>query len=229
MRFTWMKYAVYASVLGLTALFTSCSEDEDVLDEVTVENFVDRTVFGIQAVGNIGKMGCYEFVFPIAVSYPDGSQTEVGDYRELRVAIAQFIVDYQDTTGVRPTLVYPFDVMDEDGAIITVEDMDEARELRRTCRRDFYQDVRNRIRNRGDRCFALVFPVTIVFPDETTLEASDKDGLKQAVREWKDANPEIEGRPMLQFPVTVEFEDGSTATVESREGFKRLRNVCSEG
>ena len=216
-------------VFALSLLMTSCSDtDDDGMDDATVENFVDGAVFGIQARGNVGKMGCYEFVFPIEISFPDESITSVEDYKGLRVAIAEFIIAYQDTMGVRPQLVYPLEITTKDGEIISVEDSEEMKVLRKICRKKFYTRVHNRHHHRGDRCFKLVFPLDISFPDETTFTAEDKMALKEAVRTWKKDNPDVEGRPEFVYPVTVEFKDGSTATLESKAGFRRLRDACSE-
>jgi hypothetical protein len=75
-------------------------------------------------------------------------------------------------------------------------------------------------------CFELVFPVTIVFPDESTKEVNSFEDMKQAFREWKSANPEIKGRPNLQFPYSVTKEDGTIVTVDSRETLKTLVAEC---
>lgn len=228
MKYT-LNFLVAVLLLSLGVTFTSCSDSDDSLDDATVENFVDRTVFGFQGLGGIGKFGCYEFVFPIEFTTPDGATISVDSYADLRVALAQFIVDNQDTTGIRPTLVYPLEVTNDEGEIITVEGPEDMRALRRECRKDFYDHIRNRGHKRGDHCFMLTFPVELSLPDGTTVSADSKMELKQAARAWKAENPDAEERPELVFPVSIEFADGSTATIESKEGFKRVREACSEG
>ena len=75
--------------------------------------------------------------------------------------------------------------------------------MKKECRRSFYGGRGRHGHRRGDRCFSLVFPVTIILPDDSTFDAADRADLKAQIREWKEANPGAEERPMLQFPVTV--------------------------
>ena len=127
-----------------------------------------------------------------------------------------------------PTLVFPIEVLTEDGEMLTVEDRAELAQLKMQCRKDFYGGRCRHGHHRGDRCFELVFPITLILPDETTITASDRDDLKTQLRAWREANPDVEGRPTLQYPVTVQLEDESTVTVNSKDELKDLKESCSE-
>ncbi|MEL6123999.1 MAG: hypothetical protein AAFR14_09770 [Bacteroidota bacterium] len=214
-------------LIGMLSTLTSCTDTQDEFDDLTVENFVDRTIFDFQAFGKFGRRGCYEFVFPISVTLGDGSVVEVEDYAALRLAIAEYIVDNQDTTLSRPRLVYPVDVVSDDGEIVTIEGADEIAPLRRACRRDFLDRVRERIQSRKERCFTLVYPVSVQFADGSTLDAESRRALQLGIRAWRANNPDSD-RPMLIYPVTVELEDGSTVELESRTAFSELRESCAE-
>lgn len=75
-------------------------------------------------------------------------------------------------------------------------------------------------------CFELVFPVVLEFPDATTAEVDSYENLKETVRAWKEANLDVEGRPMLSYPVEVITQDGDLLSVESKEELKALKKEC---
>lgn len=205
-------------------VFSSCENEVTSSD---TEEYVDEVVFRMEESGNMGKYGCYSFVFPISISFPDGTTADVEDYDGLKETIRSWKEDNPDATE-RPELGFPLEVLSEDGEVITVADKDELHELRMSCRRDFFQ--RRGHKGHGGRCqpcFEIVFPLTILFPDGTTAEAADRMALKDLAREWKENNPDATERPEIQFPVTVEYEDGSTATANSKEELKTLKEECS--
>ncbi len=239
----------FLMLCGFGLFITSCSDsDEDTIVTVeTTENFVDQSVFSLQTEGNIGKMGCFEFVFPISIVYPDATEESVDDYETLRTSLRAWFEENADALGLDsdstrrfnrgiikdidsellPSLAYPLEVMTEDGEVVTVNSKEELKTLKKQCRRSFYGENGRHGHRRGDKCFSLVFPVTIVLPDETTFMAEDRADLKSQLREWKAANPDVDVRPMLQFPVTVQLEDESTVDVASSEELQELKETCS--
>ncbi len=88
---------------------------------------------------------------------------------------------------------------------------------------EFYIDENG---SRGGRCFTLVFPVTIEFPDSTSVEVASKEELKELLQEWKENNDRKDGRPMLELPFDVELSDGTIVTVENREQLLELKKQC---
>ena len=86
-------------------------------------------------------------------------------------------------------------------------------------------------------CYELVFPVTLVLPDSTTIEVNSYDEMKQALRTYFDANgghPHghhggAGTRPHLsfEFPISVISEDGELITVNAADELKALREACA--
>jgi hypothetical protein len=76
------------------------------------------------------------------------------------------------------------------------------------------------------KCFEIVFPVTVIYPDKSTKEVANKEAYMTLIKTWKEANPESKERPTLAFPFEVTLEDGSTATVENEDGLKTLAMSC---
>lgn len=75
-------------------------------------------------------------------------------------------------------------------------------------------------------CYELVFPVTIGFPDSSTATADSYDDLIYSLQEWKQANPDADGRPTFVFPIEVLSEDGEVISVASEEELKELKQEC---
>lgn len=226
---THLKSLGLLSLFVFSLLFVSRNKEETVTDDVIVENFVAESVYAMQRDGNCGKFGCFEFVFPITINFPDGSSASVDDYDVLKETIRTWKEANPDAEG-KPTLGFPLEVLTQDGDVLSVANREELGELRKECRRDYYQNNdHRRHKGKGNRCFKLTFPVTIAFPDATTAEAADRQELKLLLREWKSNNPGPQTeRPELTFPITVELEDGSTQTVNSREELQDLKETCSQ-
>lgn len=82
------------------------------------------------------------------------------------------------------------------------------------------------VSRRGGKCFTLIFPVLINFPDGTQESYQENTEIKTALKTWKEANPDAEERPLLVYPLDIEYKDGTTATVESREQMQDLKDDC---
>jgi len=81
-------------------------------------------------------------------------------------------------------------------------------------------------------CYELVFPVTIQFADSTTATVGSYPEMKQAIRDWFQANggrPNRHNKPTLVLPVQVLNEDGELITIESVADLKELRALCYSG
>lgn len=212
-------------LLVMSVFMISCDKEESITSD-TVENYIDEVVFDMQEEGNCGRFGCYEFVFPITIDFPDSSSLDVNDYEELRDAIQAWHEANPD--GGKPSLGFPLEVIDEEGTIISVDDRAELRQLRVECRREFFANHRPfGHRFRGQFCFSLNYPLTFVLPDGETVQVDGPSELKLRIRAWKRNNESTDERPTLQYPVTVTMEDGTEVEVASKEELQALKDECS--
>lgn len=215
-----LKISTVFALAIFATLLTSCDK-ETVLSDELVQNFVNESVEAVERSGNVGRTGCFEFVFPISITFPDGSTASVEDYETLRSTVKDWKENNPDAEE-KPTLAYPLEVIGEDGAVVSIDSQDALKELKQTCRR-------NGKKNHGkkDRCFEMVFPLSITFPDGTTTAYDDRMALKTAVRAWKAANPDAEERPTLAFPLEITLEDGTTVTISDAEALQAQKESCA--
>ena len=74
--------------------------------------------------------------------------------------------------------------------------------------------------------FEFVFPISFTMPDGTTISGEDHKEIRELMKEWYDANPDLKEKPELVFPVDViiKSEDGEeTITLSSKEEMEELR------
>lgn len=227
----FLKSTLMFTLLG--ALFlTSCDIIESQLDSDSeiVQTFVDESIFQLEESSNAGRFGCFEFIFPITVLFPDETSTEVNSYEELREALKNWRMEQAEIEiDERPSLGFPLEVLTEDGEVISIAEWSELRTLRRMCRRDFFQNNRpNGHGERCGRCFKIVYPISISFPDGTTETAENRRAFKQLVRAWKENHPDVEERPELVFPISVELEDETIVEVNNKEELQELKESCRD-
>lgn len=215
--------ALIAVALSLPFLFSSCEKAETLSSEETIE-YTNQAIFEIQERSGCGRGGCYEFVFPITIEFPDGTTASAEDYEGLRTIIIDWKEANPDAED-RPSLSFPLEVISEDGDVITIDSRLELLRVRHACRRHFGRHPHH---GRGERCFRLVYPVTITFPNGSTEEVGSRRILKLVVRAWRHTHPDAEERPHLTFPIQVEMRDGTIVDVENKEALRELKDSCSD-
>lgn len=207
--------------MSLLLLVTACQESENVSD---VENYVSEAIYEMERNSRCGQGGCYEFVFPITVDFPDGTQVDAESYEDLRDLIRGWRQSNPEADE-RPRLGFPLEVTTAEGEIITVEDRIELRRLMSNCRRPMGP---RRPGHHGAPCFRLVYPLTIALPDGAEVEVEGPRHMKTTVRRWRAENRGSTERPEFVFPIEVEAEDGTMLTVESKEALIELKESCSD-
>ena len=163
---------------------------------------------------------CFELVFPVTYLMPDGSTITVENGEDWDP-----IKDWYDenpNAEERPELQYPVDIIFDDETL-TIDNAEEMNMVKRECWE--YEDE-------GRECFALVYPVTFIMPDGSSIVVAtdDEDGWEE-VKNWYDANPESEERPTLQYPVDIIYRanDGdSTVTINNEEEMEAAKDECRE-
>lgn len=212
-------------VIALIFTLNACKKNED----IAVEDATDQALYSVQERGSIGKYGCFELVFPLSITLPDQTTAEVNSYDEIKAALRAYYQANGTGTG-RPHLsfVFPFDVVSKDGEVITINTRQDMVALRIECGGTFGN---HNAQGHGQHltCFEVIFPITIQFPDGSTASATDRQAMRQLIRQWHQANSgATTERPKIVFPITVKMtEDGTMVTVNSRQELRELKENCN--
>ena len=216
-----MKLMGFMLLTFMAVFMTSCDKAE----LIDVDSFTDRAISDMQG-GAIGKSFCLELIFPVTIQFVDETTAEATSYENLHETVVEFFEEsgLDKTKENKPQLVFPIQVLNEDGEIIDVASVDELRELKKECPREGKCKGR---KGKGFKCFSLVFPITVsIDGTETTFDS--KEDLRAAFKEYKEEAGQDAERPTLVFPVTVEYDDETQVTVESKEELQELKEACKD-
>ena len=82
------------------------------------------------------------------------------------------------------------------------------------------------------RCFYMVFPVTFVMPDGSTITvASDDESGWSELKSWYESNDAYDSRPSIQYPIDIVFdsEEGEISeTIHNDEDMDLALEECKE-
>ena len=163
---------------------------------------------------------CFELVLPVTFIMPDGSTITLEDDEDW-ADLKSWYEANPDAEG-RPELQYPVDIVFDDETV-TINSAEGLDRVKRECWE--YEDE-----NR--QCFELVYPVTFIMPDGTSITvATDDENGWQEVKNWYDANPESEERPTLEYPIDIVYETNegdSTVTINNEEEMEAAKDECQD-
>ena len=158
---------------------------------------------------------CFTVVFPIQIQFPDGTiisyDTEEALYTGVELWYDTNPESYED-----PIPVYPFDVTLADGTTQTISSEMDEEALWETCFGDIDFDL----------CFTINYPITLVYPDGTTLAVNSDEELETAVDTFYEANPDTETDIDVQYPITITLEDGTEQVIENEEALDAALEAC---
>lgn len=79
----------------------------------------------------------------------------------------------------------------------------------------------------GEDCLALLFPVSVVYPDGTTTIYEDEDSMDSDLEKWYEENTTIDKEPRLVYPVEIlHLTSDSPITVNTQEEMERYEKEC---
>ena len=95
---------------------------------------------------------------------------------------------------------------------------------------DFVNESLFELQSRGNMgrfgCFEIVFPISVLLPDGTSLTVDSYEELKEGIMEWKENNPDVEGKPSFVFPIEVVSDEGELITLANSEELLALKAEC---
>ena len=168
---------------------------------------------------------CFSIEYPITVTTPIGN-TYVFEDEE---SIEEYYEAYEIDEDV--SVVYPINITDNDGELITIDSDERLEEVYKNCY------GRGRDWDENKNCFSIVYPVSYLMPDGTTIEipADDEDSWAE-FKSWYDNNSETDERPSLQYPVEIIYEidgeegaqDQRVVTINNEDEMMAAKEGCRE-
>jgi len=228
-----MKNQILKSASGCILLFglffTSCQKEE-ILD-TAADEIIDKASFSLDSSTNTGSKGCFDLVFPVSFTLPDGTTKTVNSDDELKSSLKGWVNGKkkkgEKCDSLRPKLVLPVTVINEAGNTLTISTAEELKALRDSCDRGKFKGGHHKDHaKKGGSCFKLNFPITVQLPDSSTQIANNAEEIKAIGQNWKKNHPTLKGHPHLVFPLSVTKKDGTVVTLNSKEELKALRTSC---
>ena len=191
---------------------------------ITIQNMIDfqDALFSCdRGYGDLPfELDFFDLVYPVTLIYNDGTTIQVNDYTEYEDAVwgstaTHYVVDFQ----------YDVDVIDQDGVITTIHNINELYDLI-----DAY--ILNLTGGDGNQggylpatsefpCFNINYPVTIVYSDESTLTVYSDAEYDQNLTGAQNIVAVD-----LQYPITI-TQNGTTITINSRVDFDNYVSSCN--
>ena len=166
---------------------------------------------------------CFKLVYPITYKMFDGSTISMEDATDWAEIKAWHESKDKSNPGIkeRPTLEYPVDITYRDGITKTIYSDEEMHEYYRSCSHKD-DDKKDWV------CFSLVYPITYIMPDGSTISMEDKKDWIE-LKTWHKSNPDIKERPTLQYPIDITYlDDNNTQTIHNDEEMKSAREDCRD-
>ena len=214
----------------VSILATSCKKDltDDMDDNATenTEQSIQSNSTNFMTGGDTDGDGdfdelCFEFVYPVTIILPDGTNQTAMNDDELFTIIDDFYIANPDSDE-DPTFEFPIDVILEDSTTQTLNNEEELEVLFENC----FDEWDDEDGEYDEECFTLNFPVTVVYSDGTTATANSEEELETLFEEWEMNNPDAEEYPTLQLPVEVTLEDGTVESIGTEEELEELFEEC---
>src|SRR5690349_15843127 len=119
-------------LIAMISVFIACNKSDSA---ATIEEAVDESLYSIQERGGLGRYGCYELVFPVSITLPDGTVVDVDDYDALKSAVRRYFEDHDRPRRHRQLFqfVFPVSVINQEGEVITLENQEQMIRLRVDC------------------------------------------------------------------------------------------------
>ncbi len=180
-------------------------------------------------INELDDWQCFDIIFPITFEMPDGSTITIESDDEDQWSIIKSWYNENQDSDEKPVMQYPVVIFLDDESI-TIDDDDELKSAYGACyseRRAGYH------RNRNRNCFELVYPITFIMPDSSSITVSiDNEEGWEMLKSWYDENSGYEEvMPEFQYPIQIIYEtqDGdSIADINSDAEMITAKSECRE-
>jgi hypothetical protein len=207
-----------------SAVFYSCSDNNPVENEVVASKSIAlrstlnylknaNNPAGKDTTTTFDQALCFNFVYPITLSYNNGTVITVANFEGLlEILVSENNELYIDG------IVFPFQVQQE-GAITTINNEAEFYALIQAC--DTIQTVNNLVFDFA--CYSIVFPIQIVNANNETITINTVAELMQYASATPIGNSTYQLNMVFPFSVT---QNNQTIVINDLYEFFALNNDC---
>lgn len=208
-------------MLVATATFYSCTDNNPVENEAVASKSIAlrstlnaiKKVSGKTTLTTQDQAFCFNFVYPITLSYNNGTQITVANFEGL----LEILVNENNNLYI-DGIVFPFQVQQE-GAVTTINNEAEFFALLQDC--DNIQTVNDFVFD--FTCYSIVFPIQIVNANNETVTITTQAELMQYI-----STPTGNSTYQLNlvFPLSV-MQNNQTIVINDIYEFFELNNDCN--
>ena len=155
---------------------------------------------------------CIYVLFPQTWTMPDGSEVTLADKEDS--ALKDWYEANQDSEE-KPVLNYPVDIKNKEGDILTMNNEEEMTLAKKDC-----EDYDKK------ECIYLLFPQTWTMPDDSEVTLADEED--SALKDWYEANPDSEEKPVLNYPVDIKNQEGEIETINNEVEMMTAKDGCED-
>jgi len=225
------KYAMYVSLLTIAFSFTSC---QDEFEEVVINE--QETITASSATANLVKSAsakdgsldnvvdsssCFAIKFPyiVKVNGLEITVDSISDLRFLNELVKQYDDDFEDLLEI----VFPITITYPDYSEITINNLQDFRELANQCGGD---PDDSRI-----RCISFVYPITLfTFDIDNEQSGTFTVESDRQLRRLFDDLDDDDTLVSIEFPIVLKKRDGTEVSVTTNEELARAiesaRGLC---
>jgi len=229
----FFNYAFYSSLLVLALTFTSCQEEFEPLPEEGVEKeaitaasntakLIEETSSNDGSFDNIvDESSCFNVKFPYSVKV-NGVELTINAVQDLD-AIEDIFDALEEDEDVLD-IIFPITITMADYADITINGIEDLRELAQECKEGGDDD--------DIECIDFVYPITMY-----TFDINNEETGNVSIEGDKDLRRFFAGLDdndliSMDFPVTLKLYDGTTMVVDSNaelaNAIENAKELCDE-
>ncbi|MFK7809299.1 MAG: hypothetical protein AB8F74_15955 [Saprospiraceae bacterium] len=163
---------------------------------------------------------CFDFVYPLTLDGPNNETITVNNEEEW----AAFFDEHGEYEYFE--MVFPIDVVLQDGTTESMNDEDEVEALFADCFGGEWEEPSDCDSTYvDDLCFSFVYPFGITLPDGTVYTAEDDVSLFTYIDDYYAQNPNSDD-PTINYPISVIKEDGSQDVINNDEELEEHFEEC---
>jgi hypothetical protein len=182
----------------------------------------DELIVLIEDCLDLGWEDCFQIQYPVTVLYPDGTTAVANSDGQLANAMDDWYETHPNDS-LYPTIAFPIMVLKADGTTVEIVDENGMNAL--------FEDCFGTV-DPGEPvtpCFEYVFPMTVAYPDGSTVSANGYAELDSIFMAWFENNPNATEFPTIAYPMTLQLENGDLVTVHNDEELSAIFNDCFGG